>query len=259
METNTYIFTVLMRLTRISNSTAAVSFANGTTMKTANVEADRAYREVIHRLSLASSQHAHLLYDGMNEWLHDQPRQKLRKWQKSAGLPACDEAEAIGNMLRSLRKRTEKYLGHAIPYALLTAPHLLALYDEDVRDAFEWIGLQYTAAPYVWDILRETPDTYAGDGFGLCANSSSTKSCQEEERQMPGEAVLSVLFTRTALFVAPLNLFAKFFWEPQYQIVLDYFLGYDNLRTWNDENGVTYWDAVAEALRRIIVKYPLTK
>jgi hypothetical protein len=85
----------------------------------------------------------------MDEWLHDRPRQKFRELRKAAGLPASDDVEAIGNMLRSLRERTEEHLGHTIPSALLTVPHLLALYDEDVRDAFEWIGLRYTAAPYV--------------------------------------------------------------------------------------------------------------
>jgi hypothetical protein len=49
---------------------------------------------------------------------------------------------------------------------------------------------------------------------------------------MPGEAVLLVLYTRTTLFVGlSLLVSTKFLWEPQYQIVLDYSLGYDKIGT----------------------------
>lgn len=66
---------------------------------------------------------------------------------------------------------------------------------------------------------------------------------------MPGEAVLSVFYSRNVLFVGLSRLVsADFFWEPWDQDVLEYSLGYSNTKTWNNVGAVVYWDAVADAV-----------
>jgi len=73
---------------------------------------------------------------------------------------------------------------------------------------------------------------------------------------MPGEQVLSVSFTRTALIVTMAKLrSAKLLWEPE--VLVDYSLGYDNHGSWNDGYGISYWDAVEQAVRSIMVRRPL--
>ena len=74
--------------------------------------------------------------------IKDIPRQRLRRERKAQGLPASEDVGTLSVMLRALRDAAESYLGHEISSALAATPNLVALYQEDVDDAFEYLGLE---------------------------------------------------------------------------------------------------------------------
>ncbi|KAK2781571.1 hypothetical protein FQN53_000512 [Emmonsiellopsis sp. PD_33] len=186
--------------------TAAISYTNGTVVNVAKIDASSAYQEAMARLSLRSSAHLHPPYNALNDYFRDQPRQLLRKARKAAGLPASSDVGELAQLVLSLRSATETHLsGTKISGAVATIPHLPALYQEDLEDAFEYAGLIYIPHQPYWNggLLSETAAVYAGNGFGMCSNYTDDELCQDEKRNPPYQAVnenvLSISYTRNAL------------------------------------------------------------
>ncbi len=104
-------------------------------------------------------------------------------------------------MIQSLRAAVEAQVGHKISAASITIPRLQALYQEDLEDAFQYVGLTYLDTSPYWggELLSETAAVYVGNGFGLCSNYTDIPSCDEMEHQSPDEYILSVSYTRTTL------------------------------------------------------------
>lgn len=55
---------------------------------------------------------------------------------------ASEDVGTLSVMLQALRDAVESYLGREISSALAATPNLVALYQEDVDDAFEYLGLE---------------------------------------------------------------------------------------------------------------------
>lgn len=235
--------------------TAALSFPGGTVKPLEKVAASPEYRELMYRLSLPSSQHPAPPYRDWDDYLRDIPRQEMRKSRKAAGLPASEDCAVIGNMLRSLRGLAEESLNRTVSYATVVAPNLLALYEEDLTDAFEWIELEYLKDRAFREFTPETSAAYVGyGGFGLCENYFDIDSCRREERAMPRDRVLSVLFTNSALFVGN-DVTGPWWWlwEPQYRVHMNFSLGYGHRFEYV---GVEYARLVGETLRHSVIEYP---
>jgi len=120
-----------------SYGSAAVSFSNGTVSTIAKIEAEDGYKEVLQRLSLYSSRHPSPPYDNLGDSWDDMPRQYLRSARKAIGLPASSDVGFLAKMLSDLRASVEERVG-PITSAGVTTLHLVALYDEDLHDAFEY-------------------------------------------------------------------------------------------------------------------------
>lgn len=157
-------------------------------------------------------------------------------------------------MLKTLEGKVEDLLNRPISSAVVVALKLMALYEEDLVDAIEWIGLKYIKVAYLRDVVHETQAAYAGYGFGLCANYTDPEGCNQEELAMPRNRVLSVLFTNSALFIGNDVLSHAFWlWEPKYQVVLNFSLGYDNPLGMDDYH---YFKAIGENLWVDILTWP---
>lgn len=138
--------------------------------------------------------------------------------------------------------------------AVIVAPNILALYEEDLVDAFEWIGLKYINVAYIKGVIHEMHAAYAGYGFGLCANYTDPEACHREELAMDRDRVLPVLFTNSALFVGnDLLADAYWLWEPQHRVALNFSLGYDNPLGMDEYH---YFKAIGENLRADILNWP---
>jgi len=145
--------------------------------------------------------------------------------------------------------------------ASVTTLHLVALYDEDLHDAFEYIGLEYLTFPIGWaghHILYETSAAYAGYGFGLCADYTRPKACEEELNAMPRTAVMAVFFTPNVLTVSLSVLKSAYgLWEPDYRYLIDFELGYGGEDAADAvEDGRGYWEKVKMRLEQIMVLNP---
>ena len=179
------------------------------------------------------------------------PRQWQRKARKAVGLPASQDVGFLANMLSDLRNRVEERTGKPFDSATVTTPNLIALYPEDLKDAFEYVGLRYLDFPLRHDGLYETSAAYAGYGNGLCSDYHDLVACRREQEDMPSEVVMAVLYTRTVLTVSLSIVKSAFYlYEPAYRHLSDFSLGYD-ART--EEH---YWDTVATKLEQIMLENP---
>ena len=120
----------------------------------------------------SSDMNAHmsrLPYRDTADLLKDIPRQRLRRERKAQGLPASEDVGTLSVMLQALRDAAESYLGHEISSALAATPNLVALYQEDVDDAFEYVGLKSLDDPNpLFRMFHETAAAAASYGIGLC-------------------------------------------------------------------------------------------
>ena len=136
--------------------------------------------------------------------------------------------------------------------------NLVALYDEDLHDAFEYVGLEYITFPvgYVGhNILYETSATYAGYGYGLCADyKTELEACKQEQYNMTFQTVMAVLYTDTVLSVSLSVIRSAYaLWEPEYRYLADFELGYNAYAEMNSEE---YWKAVGLRLQQIMIEFP---
>lgn len=183
------------------------------------------------------------------------PRQWRRKARKAIGLPASQDVGFLAKMLSDLRTLVEEQTGKPIESAGMATLNLVALYPEDLQDAFEYVGLRYLTFPVRYDVLYETSAAYAGYGYGLCSDYTDRKACRQEQEDMPSDVVMAVLYTRTVLTVS-LSVMgsAYYLYEPPYRHLLDFSLGYDARSLHAADN--EYWDAVGLKLEQIMIENP---
>lgn len=180
------------------------------------------------------------------------PRQLRRKARKAIGLPASQDVGFLAKMISDLRTRVEEQTGQPIEAAGVTTLNLVALYHEDLQDAFEHVGLRYLTFPVRYNILYETSAAYAGHDYGLCSNYTDRAVCRHEQDQMPSEVVMAVLYTRTVLTVSvSITKSAYYLYEPLNRHLLDFSLGYDTRSLQKD-----YWDLIASKLQQILLENP---
>lgn len=78
---------------------------------------------------------------------------------------------------------------------------LVALYHEDLQDAFEHLGLRYLTFPIEYDVLYETSVVCAGYDYDLCSDDTDRYACKQEQDDMPSDMVMAMLHTGTILTV----------------------------------------------------------
>jgi hypothetical protein len=193
-------------------------------------------------------------YDSLEDYFRDQPRQVTRYTRKAAGLPASSDVGELAQLILSLRSAVEAHLGgRKISGAVATIPHLPAMYQEDLEDAFEYAGLIYIPHYPYWygGIFPESGAVYVGNGFGLCSNYTDPASCEEEKHnpthQPLHENVLSVSYTGSILTStwATEGMWFAYPASDNFKVV-DLGLGWDK-RNENPKDSY-YWEAVRDAI-----------
>lgn len=171
------------------------------------------------------------------------------------GLPASQDVGFLAKMLSDLRTLVEEQTGQPIESAGVATLNLVALYHEDLQDAFDYVGLRYLTFPVRYDILYETSAAYAGYDYGLCSDYVDRNARKQEQGSMPSDVVMAVLYTRTVLTVSlSITKSAYYLYEPLNRHLLDFSLGYDaeSLKVANKD----YWDAVGSKLEQILIENP---
>jgi hypothetical protein len=230
-----------------TNSSAAVSWPNGTSIGVATVEGTTEYRDMMRRLSLPESQHFAPPYGDGGEAMRDYPRQQLRKLRKRAGLPASTEAGIIGDMIIRLRLAVEASLGKRIDTAASSFPKLIALYEEEVWDGFEWAGLEHMQVLPWYGMTYQLMSNYAQQGFGLCSDYKHPDDCEKELQDVPHvllNSILNVIYSREGLLVEWPKLTNAYYWYIQpYRTFEDFALG-SNAEATTPE----YWQVLQDRL-----------
>jgi hypothetical protein len=179
----------------------------------------------------------------------DAPRQARRRQRKSQGLPASEDVGILAEMLGALRNAAEVHLGSKIYYALAACPNLVALYREDIEDAFEYLSLKSLDNPNnLFRLFREPAGAAASYGFGLCHDPSNVDRCNKEEYEMPITAVLTILYTKNALCVevSVMKSAYAYYPYPTSPPSIDFNLGSQALHDNPDEE--YYWQAVRDRI-----------
>ena len=171
------------------------------------------------------------------------------------GLPASADVGYLATMLSHLKVQVEEYLGAPIESAGVTSPHLVALYQEDLQDAFDHVGLRYLTFPVRYGLLYETSATYAGYDYGLCSDYTDRAACKEEQQDMASEVVMAVGYTGTALTVSfSVVKSAYYLYEPDNRYLNKFTLGYDARSRWASDD--EYWVEVAKSLEELMAENP---
>lgn len=154
------------------------------------------------------------------------------------GLPASEDVGLLAKVISDLRDKVEDYVDKHIESAAMAVPNLIALYQEDLQDALEYVGLRYLPLSVKYDVLYETSAAYARYGFGLCSDFEDRTACKKEQQNMPSEVVMAVLYGDTVLTVTlSVVKSAYYLYEPVNRHVSNFSLGYDAQSQWG--NG--YW------------------
>lgn len=172
-------------------------------------------------------------YQNVAESFADYGRQLLRRALETVGLPASPDVGRLSIAINHLRRAVETQLGQKISSVTITVPSIVALYEEDLRDALAYSNLQYVEI-FPYDNHRRIHDTgalYAG--LGLDIHSPNER-----------EFYIVVQYSRNCLITSLAEVTTQFDADeyPHYE---NFTLGLDASHT-EDK----YWDKVAIAIQR---------
>ena len=183
----------------------------------------------------------------------DAPRQTERRQRKAQGFPASEDVERLADMMSALLYRAEEFLGHKVTSTLAATPDLVALYCEDLEDAFDYIEVKSLDEPNgLFRLFRETAAVQGHYGFGLCEKPFQPAACLDEIRKMNSTDVLTIFYTRRSLCleVCVMNSAYSIYPYPSVPTSMDFTLGSDAIR--EGPNDDYYWEAVRERIVRAI-------
>lgn len=194
-------------------------------------------------------------YDNMGDLFDDQPRQKWRRLRKRIGLPASADVGVMADLLRELRDKANDFVKERFTTAVITAPHLVALYREDIADALEHIGLCMYRIWLYRHLVYETASAYAGSGLGLCTDYANASHCFDVQEDWPRDIIFPVLYTRTALTMSLAPVKGMYYiWEPSYRYRMDFDLGSDKLLSLETPQEIQdYWSQVRDKLVEVFI------
>ena len=174
-------------------ASVAIRNSDGTITDVAEIEPSSEYILLLKRLSHPSARHPAPPYSSLSESYRDRPRQWRRTIRKRLGWPASSDVGIIAEILQECADAVEAVSrGIEINAALATMPNAMALYAEDVQDAFESIGWRALNGHNVYAVPRALPAAYVGYGFGLCDRPEDFEACVEQENGMPRRGIVII-------------------------------------------------------------------
>lgn len=214
---------------------------------------DAAYGAMMQRFSRQSSRRP------KSGSTADKVSQALRRLMKSRGGPASKDVKTISELINNLRIKTEQQVRHRIQSVVITYPAMLSLpglYEEDMNDALDYLGLRRTDWTQAPGFLRQFNAAYAGAGAGMCKNASDAMKCGEEQDAMPYRQVVALQYTESSLsgMYGPFSSAWKGYNTHDF---LEWRLGRQMRDTYSDSRD--YWRDVRNRLQNFIANAPSTE
>ncbi|KAI4654844.1 uncharacterized protein J4E78_007021 [Alternaria triticimaculans] len=138
--------------------------------------------------------------EDLKDLFDDWPRQEKRTTRKEKGLPASPEVAVIAKVLEEVVEVVKTYVDSPIS-ALISFPALPGLYQEDIRDAADYVGLAKLGPWLEASHPHEDVAAYAGNGLGLCKEYHNEEKCREEGKNFTSRHTLLVEHTESALLL----------------------------------------------------------
>jgi hypothetical protein len=135
-------------------------------------------------------------YSSMEEGWKDIPRQPKRGLKKRLGLAASADVKTLSILTKSLLDLLPPTM--QVPSMVISYPPIPALYNEDIVDTTEHLGIQAQYDSHYCQ-PREIVAAFAGNGMGLCQHPAERERCYQEGRKMPLYAILHVEYAKHAL------------------------------------------------------------
>ena len=244
-------------------ATVTISHQNGTIFGTQRVESNEVYKSAFRKLASRDYCHYALVrslgystrpntrsrppyFTPQARW-SDYCRQLIRRGRKAVGLPASYDVAAIATVIRDLKIAAEKMLGFEITAAAASVPRIPAIYDENLYNSFEYVGLeslQITEATYHETFLTyESMAALAGHGLAVCPNITDPNTCPIETLQ---DNYIVIDYTKESLFAYSTHARSAYYVIKSAAFDLD--LGSDAQHNYPYEEH--YWYAVRQILLR---------
>jgi hypothetical protein len=176
-----------------------------------------------------------------------------RETRMRFGLPATRDVGVLAGMLTSLKSAFESQIRFHIVDAVVSVPHLLALYEDDVLDACAFAGIEFfemwswTSSKLVWD---STP-SFGGYGIGTCRHPEDYERCNGEWRNTTKQNILTVHYSHGALKTTYLSQTSCYYsYEPGITHHENFSMGFDAPSRISEPG--KYWRDVRLGLRYTI-------
>jgi hypothetical protein len=209
----------------LTHAAASISFGGDTNLTIpVNFKAgDINYRATIDHLSTSDARHVRPPYSGYLVPCPSIycPNELARQWSRSirkkVGLPATTDVGRLAQPLRPLIAELDAMIttkGFAWNRdALLVTPALQALYDEDIRDVVEYLGLRQIDAPRLHGHPHgpgdmgcqgpyEAQAAFLAAGLGMCRQWWDPSACKAEVDGWSLEYVLTLEYTRAGIVIS---------------------------------------------------------
>jgi hypothetical protein len=155
-------------------------------------------------------------------------------------------------MIQTLREKAQDVLGFEVKSAGVSVPHYPALYDEDISDAFDYLGLEYLQILWFADgqtsyLTYGATAALAGHGFGLCPDIKNASKYWDGSLK---DSYFLVEYTQPAIAVHYVETYARGAYSVYDSMTEDYSLGSDARYESPDED--EYWDSLRYILETVL-------
>jgi hypothetical protein len=157
-------------------------------------------------------------------------------------------------MLTALQSALESKARFRIADVIVSIPHLVALYEDDISDACEYAGINLFQM-YDWPmkLVWDSAPTFAGYGLGLCKHPQDDMMCYREWANMTEYNVLAVHYTHGALMTTYLKQRTCYYsYEPNHARTENFTIGFDAPSRISEPD--KYWKDVRRGIRFVMDK-----
>ena len=176
----------------------------------------------------------------------------MRPLSKQRISPSISDILILAEMIDSLMAYQH---GSNARSAVVSAPALPGLLYEEIKEAFDHLGLQLLETSYQKDpLIGKTVPAYVGHGFGLCNDLESLDGClAEASSSLPTEHIMVVEWTQNALtarrtYIREVSTMVEASFDQQIQ---DFTLGSDKAVV-----GQPYWSKIRSQIGRLLDQEP---